>query len=244
MEGASCLALESSAFRPAHTLYDLPLSWRQSGTRALKSLAASPSCSLQADKVPDNLSSFGKPFRNLHWVHATPSVSLQRSQPEREAIVSQKYLGRSIVSTRASSEWVQDVEKISLETAVIDIKEWIHAVYVFTRPYTILGTTLQAFSASLLAVSSTATPLSTFLIRFLQACVAAVCVNIFTSGINEIVDVNLDKINKPYLPLPSGRLSMATAMLLVGMCAVLVFIPSLKPFFLVDIINVFVYLLY
>lgn len=39
--------------------------------------------------------------------------------------------------------------------------------------------------------------------------------NIFIVGLNQVADVNIDKINKPYLPIPSGELSLHQAKMIV-----------------------------
>ena len=42
----------------------------------------------------------------------------------------------------------------------------------------------------------------------LQALVAALLMNVCIVGINQLYDVDIDRVNKPYLPLASGELSM------------------------------------
>ena len=49
----------------------------------------------------------------------------------------------------------------------------------------------------------------------LQALVPALFMNICIVGLNQIYDVPIDKINKPYLPLASGEFSMQTGVALV-----------------------------
>jgi homogentisate phytyltransferase/homogentisate geranylgeranyltransferase len=44
-----------------------------------------------------------------------------------------------------------------------------------------------------------------------MALIIGVACNIFIVGINQIADVNIDKINKPYLPIPAGELSVKKA---------------------------------
>jgi homogentisate phytyltransferase/homogentisate geranylgeranyltransferase len=44
-----------------------------------------------------------------------------------------------------------------------------------------------------------------------MAMIIGVTCNIFIVGINQIADVHIDKINKPYLPIPSGALSVQQA---------------------------------
>ena len=76
----------------------------------------------------------------------------------------------------------------------------------FSRPHTIVGTTLSI--VALFAVATTAfagTPLDTELFHSLDRCVAGWCVNVFIVGINQLEDVEIDRINKPWLPIAAGR---------------------------------------
>ncbi len=52
-------------------------------------------------------------------------------------------------------------------------------------------------------------------IVLLQALVPALLMNVSIVGLNQIFDVPIDKINKPYLPLASGEFSMRTGIALV-----------------------------
>jgi len=45
----------------------------------------------------------------------------------------------------------------------------------------------------------------------LTTLVSALGCNVCITGLNQIIDVELDKINKPELPIASGELSIATA---------------------------------
>ena len=47
------------------------------------------------------------------------------------------------------------------------------------------------------------------------ALIIGVSCNVFIVGINQIADVDLDKINKPYLPIPAGDLSTKEAKIIV-----------------------------
>ena len=50
--------------------------------------------------------------------------------------------------------------------------------------------------------------------------VALLCGNAFIVGINQLYDVEVDKVNKPFLPIAAGELSPATAKALLAICAV------------------------
>jgi homogentisate phytyltransferase/homogentisate geranylgeranyltransferase len=91
------------------------------------------------------------------------------------------------------------------------------ALWRFARPHTVIGTTISIIGLYVLvAEEATAPPLWDL------ACtlVAGWCVNVFIVGVNEITDVEIDRVNKPFLPLASGELSMGAARWIVGVCAV------------------------
>jgi homogentisate phytyltransferase/homogentisate geranylgeranyltransferase len=64
--------------------------------------------------------------------------------------------------------------------------------------------------------------------------------NIFITGLNQIVDVELDKINKPHLPLASGELTMSQGKWIVAIAGVLAITGAwlIQPFlgFLITLI--------
>lgn len=91
----------------------------------------------------------------------------------------------------------------------------MRAFLLFSRPHTIIGTTLSISTLYLIAIGFSDRSdwyLSTLLLSLL-ACLGA---NIFIVGLNQITDVEIDKINKPYLPLASGDFSMRTGYWIVG----------------------------
>ena len=45
--------------------------------------------------------------------------------------------------------------------------------------------------------------------------IVSLLVNVYIVGLNQLYDVEIDKINKPYLPIASGELSKRSGWLLV-----------------------------
>jgi homogentisate phytyltransferase / homogentisate geranylgeranyltransferase len=85
----------------------------------------------------------------------------------------------------------------------------------FSRLHTIIGTTLSIVVLYLIAWSATAGSdwnLPTLGLTLLS-CLGA---NIYIVGLNQITDVEIDKINKPYLPLASGAFSMRLGYVIIG----------------------------
>ncbi len=82
----------------------------------------------------------------------------------------------------------------------------------FTRPHTLIGSALAIPSIFLLAAptySSFFTLRS--LVALVYAAVPSLLMNLYITGLNQITDIDIDKINKPNLPLASGDLKKSTA---------------------------------
>src|SRR5690348_15502058 len=80
----------------------------------------------------------------------------------------------------------------------------------FARPHTIVGTTLSVLSLYAIATTTfTGVALDTRLFELFWTLVAAWCVNVFIVGVNQLEDVEIDRVNKPYLPIAAGDLSWA-----------------------------------
>ncbi|XP_071742127.1 homogentisate phytyltransferase 1, chloroplastic-like [Rutidosis leptorrhynchoides] len=99
----------------------------------------------------------------------------------------------------------------------------IDAFYRFSRPHTVIGTALSIVSVSLLAVQKLSDFSLLFFIGVLEAIVAAFFMNIYIVGLNQLSDIEIDKVNKPYLPLASGEYSVQTGIIIVSSFAVLSF---------------------
>lgn len=93
--------------------------------------------------------------------------------------------------------------------------QFLNAFWRFTRPHTIYGTLLSVISVSMLAVNGIADINTHMLVGLLQAVVPALLMNVCIVGFNQITDVEIDKVNKPYLPLASGEFTVATGWTLV-----------------------------
>lgn len=78
----------------------------------------------------------------------------------------------------------------------------------FSRPHTIFGSVISIFTLYFIVCQNQEIQCIPYLI---MAMIIGVTCNIFIVGINQIADVHIDKINKPYLPIPSGELSVQQA---------------------------------
>jgi homogentisate phytyltransferase/homogentisate geranylgeranyltransferase len=99
----------------------------------------------------------------------------------------------------------------------------ISVLWEFSRPHTIIGSTLSVltlFCIALYGHQFQTNQLPILLISLLSG----LCTNIYITGLNQWTDVDVDLINKPWLPIPAGDLSKDGAMrivFVVGMIALL-----------------------
>lgn len=116
----------------------------------------------------------------------TPSSKSSIEQPTRSRALLQRYLG------------------------------WGYAFWKFSRPHTIVGTSLSVLSLYLVAGAIRA---EFALLEDWQALAAAwiacLCGNIYIVGLNQLEDIGIDQINKPHLPLASGEFSRRQARTIV-----------------------------
>jgi homogentisate phytyltransferase / homogentisate geranylgeranyltransferase len=90
----------------------------------------------------------------------------------------------------------------------------------FARPHTIIGTTLSVLALyTIAAVEYAGGALDAELFDLFWTLVAAWCVNVFIVGINQLEDVEIDRINKPFLPIAASDLSPAAGRWIVAASA-------------------------
>ncbi len=104
---------------------------------------------------------------------------------------------------------------------------WLYAFWKFSRPHTIIGTSLSCLGLYLIAIAeqAAATPAATAIapppLSLLLALLACWSGNIYIVGLNQLEDVAIDRINKPHLPLASGEFSRPMGMGIVAIAGIL-----------------------
>ncbi len=103
---------------------------------------------------------------------------------------------------------------------------WLYALWKFSRPHTIIGTSLSVLGLYFIAVAvsnlnSSPFPIPYSLFPLFPAWIACLCGNVYIVGLNQLEDVAIDKINKPHLPLASGEFSRRTGKLIVAITGIL-----------------------
>lgn len=109
------------------------------------------------------------------------------------------------------------------ESTSKSVKNALDAFYRFSRPHTVIGTALSILSVSLLAIEKLSDISPLFFTGVLEAVAAALMMNIYIVGLNQLTDIEIDKVNKPYLPLASGEYSISTGVMIVTSFSIMSF---------------------
>jgi homogentisate phytyltransferase/homogentisate geranylgeranyltransferase len=104
---------------------------------------------------------------------------------------------------------------------------WLYAFWKFSRPHTIIGTSLSVLGLYAIALSQRELGLEDItasLPTIIGTLLACLCGNVYIVGLNQLEDVSIDRINKPHLPLASGEFSRREAIgivMILGVAALL-----------------------
>jgi homogentisate phytyltransferase/homogentisate geranylgeranyltransferase len=100
--------------------------------------------------------------------------------------------------------------------------QWLYAFWKFSRPHTIIGTSLSVLALYLITLATTG---SSFTVQSLEqllgALLACLCGNVYIVGLNQLEDVEIDQINKPHLPIAAGEFSRQQAQRIVAITGIL-----------------------
>lgn len=111
-------------------------------------------------------------------------------------------------------------------------------LWKFSRPHTIIGSFLSVISIYLVCLWEFSGTFSFPVL--LVSLIAALGCNVYITGLNQIADVELDRINKPWLPLASGSLSVKTGWNIIIISILLSFLfssfVSIRFFYLILLI--------
>ena len=103
------------------------------------------------------------------------------------------------------------------------------ALWRFSRPHTVIGTTVSIVCLYLIAVDTLpGLGLGEGAWDLFWTLVAGLAVNVYIVGVNQIEDVDIDRVNKPFLPLAAGEMSHHTARAIVSATAGLAVVLALS----------------
>jgi homogentisate phytyltransferase/homogentisate geranylgeranyltransferase len=98
---------------------------------------------------------------------------------------------------------------------------WLYSFWKFSRPHTIIGTSLSVFGLCAIAIALTPSAVSPPILPLITAWIACLCGNIYIVGLNQLEDVAIDKINKPHLPIAAGEFSQEQGQIIVKITGIL-----------------------
>ncbi|MDR9403898.1 MAG: homogentisate phytyltransferase [Halothece sp. Uz-M2-17] len=114
------------------------------------------------------------------------------------------------------------------KTLFRDPRGWLHSLWKFSRPHTIIGTTLSVFALYFITIAISEIAIDgTNLIPLGLAWVACLGGNVYIVGLNQLEDIAIDQINKPTLPIAAGEFSIKQARWIVGISGVFAIVLSL-----------------
>ena len=98
---------------------------------------------------------------------------------------------------------------------------WLTSLWKFSRPHTIIGTSLSVLALYLISLATTGNEITALnLEQMLVVWLACICGNVYIVGLNQLFDVEIDRINKPKLPLAAGDFSIAQGKIIVGVTGI------------------------
>lgn len=80
-------------------------------------------------------------------------------------------------------------------------------IWNFTRPHTIVGSAASIICLYLFAVPMQLWTTKQFFHSIMVAMLPSLLMNLYITGLNQVTDVEIDKINKPYLPIAAGQIT-------------------------------------
>lgn len=99
---------------------------------------------------------------------------------------------------------------------------WLNSSWKFSRPHTIIGTSLSVLALYTIAILINQSALTlTSLEQCFVTWLACLCGNVYIVGLNQLEDIAIDKINKPHLPLAAAEFSPQIGWIIVGSCGLL-----------------------
>ncbi|XP_044494992.1 homogentisate solanesyltransferase, chloroplastic isoform X2 [Mangifera indica] len=125
-------------------------------------------------------------------------------------------------SQRHNSIWASsNIGAAGSDPILNKVSAFKDACWRFLRPHTIRGTVLGSIALVGRALIENSNLIKwSLLLKAFSGVLALICGNGYIVGINQIYDVGIDKVNKPYLPIAAGDLSEQSAWSLVIFFAV------------------------
>ena len=96
---------------------------------------------------------------------------------------------------------------------------------------------ISIFSLYLFSISPTLWRTKKFILSLFGSLVPSLFMNIYITGLNQLSDIEIDKINKPYLPLASDRLSYKNGVIIVLVSLLLSFVTCSRALWPLQVLD-------
>jgi homogentisate phytyltransferase/homogentisate geranylgeranyltransferase len=97
----------------------------------------------------------------------------------------------------------------------------LYTFWKFSRPHTIIGTTLSVWGLYAIAIALTGSSIAPENLFYASLTwLACLCGNIYIVGLNQLEDIEIDRINKPHLPIASGEFTINRGRAIVAITGV------------------------
>jgi len=125
---------------------------------------------------------------------------------------------------------MSQISAASPKNLLKDPISWLYSLWKFSRPHTIIGTSLSVMALYLITFGTHEMQVTanldlitkpSFILQLLTTWFACICGNIYIVGLNQLEDVAIDKINKPHLPIAAGEFSQKQAQWIIGITGIL-----------------------
>lgn len=117
---------------------------------------------------------------------------------------------------------MSQISSVTPKKLLQDPFSWLYSLWKFSRPHTIIGTSLSVLALYLIAIENIENAIA--LNNLWQLCgtwLACLCGNIYIVGLNQLEDIAIDRINKPHLPVAAGEFSLKQGQRIVAVAGIL-----------------------
>ena len=98
----------------------------------------------------------------------------------------------------------------------------LNSFWKFSRPHTIIGTSLSVLALYFISLGTTGNEITVInLEQMLAVWFTCLCGNIYIVGLNQLYDIEIDRINKPDLPLASGEFSLNQGKVIIAVTGII-----------------------
>ena len=147
---------------------------------------------------------------------ASKLMTSTRSTDSTRSAIGPLFQTSSAIHTNFTDNTPIDNLQTAKEVSGKSLLSPLMVLWRFTRPHTIIGSAAAIPALHFLAAPTYAAALSVpCLLSMMYAMVPSLLMNLYITGLNQVTDVEIDKVNKPTLPIAAGDLSLRNGIIIV-----------------------------